>query len=249
MKVLSISTATDHLSLALTQDDRLIAQKEEQDERNHSEHLAPLIDQLLKENQLTLKQVDRFAVAIGPGSYTGLRIGVTTVKMFASILHKDLVGISTLQALAQGVITSDALVLTELDARNHNFFAGAYIKKGSKMQALIPDGHYHLSELAKGIKIALKKTRLNQILIVGSPFSDYENDFEAELKGVKIEQEASLTKNKIQARYIGFLAQDAPCTAPDDMVPHYLRRTQAEIDWQAKTGQAFGPESDYVEEV
>ena len=76
---------------------------------------------MLKENDLTLKDIDRFAVAEGPGSYTGLRIGITTAKMFASILHKDLVGVSTLAALANG--TSDGLIVSELDARNKNFFA------------------------------------------------------------------------------------------------------------------------------
>ena len=116
MKILSVSTATNHLSVALNEDQQVIVEKNERDERNHSEHLDPLIDEILKGNKLTLKDIDRFAVAIGPGSYTGLRIGITTVKMFASILDKEVVGISTLQALAKGV-AGDALVIAGLDAR------------------------------------------------------------------------------------------------------------------------------------
>ena len=125
MKILSVSTATNHLSVALNEDQQVIVEKNERDERNHSEHLDPLIDEILKGNKLTLKDIDRFAVAIGPGSYTGLRIGITTVKMFASILDKEVVGISTLQALAKGV-AGDALVIAGLDARNGNYFAGCY---------------------------------------------------------------------------------------------------------------------------
>ena len=89
MKILSVSTATNHLSVTLNEGQQVIVEKNERDERNHSEHLDPLIDEILKENKLTLKDIDRFAVAIGPGSYTGLRIGITTVKMFATILKSD----------------------------------------------------------------------------------------------------------------------------------------------------------------
>ena len=126
MKILSVSTATNHLSVALNDGQQIIVEKNERDERNHSEHLDPLIDEILKDNDLSLKDIDRFAVAIGPGSYTGLRIGITTVKMFASILDKEVVGISTLQALAKGV-QEDVLVITGLDARNDNYFAAGYL--------------------------------------------------------------------------------------------------------------------------
>ena len=104
MKILSVSTATNHLSVALNEDQQVIVEKNERDERNHSEHLDPLIDEILKGNKLTLKDIDRFAVAIGPGSYTGLRIGITTVKMFASILDKEVVGITTLLVVTRAVI-------------------------------------------------------------------------------------------------------------------------------------------------
>lgn len=90
MKILSVSTATNHLSVALNEDKKIIVEKNEHDERNHSEHLDPLINEILVNNNLKLKDIDRFAVAIGPGSYTGLRIGITTVKMFASILKKKM---------------------------------------------------------------------------------------------------------------------------------------------------------------
>ena len=134
MKILSITTATNHLSVALNDGDK-IWEKNEEDHRNHSEHLDPLINELLKENDLTLKDIDRFAVAEGPGSYTGLRIGITTAKMFTSILNKDLVGVSTLAALANGA--SDGLIVSELDARNKNFFAGVYRKTDGKLKNLI----------------------------------------------------------------------------------------------------------------
>src|SRR5699024_190971 len=97
MKILSITTATNHLSVALNDGDK-IWEKNEEDHRNHSEHLDPLINELLKENDLTLKDIDRFAVAEGPGSYTGLSIVITTAKVVAANLNKVVVGVSTLAA-------------------------------------------------------------------------------------------------------------------------------------------------------
>ena len=227
MKILSITTATNHLSVALNDGDKIV-EKNEEDHRNHSEHLDPLINELLKENNLTLKDIDRFAVAEGPGSYTGLRIGITTAKMFASILNTDL----------------DGVIVSELDARNKNFFAGVYRKVNGKLENLVPDGHYHLDDLINKVKeLGLSE----KVVFVGSPIDKYQAEI-AELLGSEDFKQAA-GDNQIHAGEIGKLALNKEAIDPDKMVPKYLRRTQAEIDWHNKTGKAFGPDSDYVEEV
>lgn len=241
MKILSITTATNHLSVALNDGDKIF-EKNEEDHRNHSEHLDPLINELLRENNLTLKDIDRFAVAEGPGSYTGLRIGITTAKMFASILNKDLVGVSTLAALANGV--SDGLIVSELDARNKNFFAGVYRKVDGKLENLVPDGHYHIDDLINKVK---ELNLPDQVIFVGSPIDKHHDEI-AELLGSDNFVQAE-SDNQLHAGEIGKLALNKEAVDPDKMVPKYLRRTQAEIDWHNKTGKAFGSDSDYVEEV
>ena len=244
MKILSVSTATNHLSVALNDDQQIIVEKNERDERNHSEHLDPLIDELLKENKLTLKEIDRFAVAIGPGSYTGLRIGITTVKMFASILQKEVVGISTLQALAKGV-KEDALVVAGLDARNDNYFAGGY-KSGNIPENVIPDGHYHIDVLLKAIREYAAKHEVKKIIFVGLGFEKQEDL----IRKLNIPYEYGTDEqNVIHAGLIGQLAMQAEPVDPDKLLPRYLRRTQAEVDWHKKTGKPFEPDSHYVEEV
>lgn len=245
MKVLSITTATNHLSVAITKGKTLIAEKDEEDHRNHSEHLAPLIKEILNENQLTLNDIDRFAVAQGPGSYTGLRIGITTAKMFSSILKKDLVGVSTLAALAEGVKQKDCLIIPELDARNNNFFAGGYIFQDNILTNVIPDGHYFLNDLLAEVK----KMGINKyIIFVGSSIDKYSPEIFNVLTGFDFEQ-AESNLNQIHAKNIGFLAENLTPINPDIMVPNYLKRTQAEIDWHKKTGKDYGSDSDYVEEV
>lgn len=244
MKILSVSTATNHLSVALNDGQQVVVEKNEQDERNHSEHLDPLIDEILKDNNLTLKDIDRFAVAIGPGSYTGLRIGITTVKMFASILQKDVVGISTLQALAKGV-KEDALVITGLDARNDNYFAAGYLS-GDTPKNVIPDGHYNINVLIKAIQDYAAKNKVKKIVFVGSGLEKQDE----KIKSLNIPYEyGDSEQNVIHAGLIGQLAEHAEPVDPDKLLPRYLRRTQAEVDWHEKTGKPFEPDSHYVEEV
>ncbi|MCP9330449.1 tRNA (adenosine(37)-N6)-threonylcarbamoyltransferase complex dimerization subunit type 1 TsaB [Lactobacillus kefiranofaciens] len=244
MKILSVSTATNHLSVALNDGQQVIVEKNEQDERNHSEHLDPLIDEILKDNNLTLKDIDRFAVAIGPGSYTGLRIGITTVKMFASILSKEVVGISTLQALTKGV-KEEALVITGLDARNNNYFAAGYLSRYVQ-QNVIPDGHYNIDVLIKAIQEYVAKNEVKKIVFVGSGLKKQDE----KIKSLGIPYEYGTDEqNVIHAGLIGQLAENASPVDPDKLLPRYLRRTQAEVDWHKKTGKPFEPDSHYVEEV
>ena len=248
MKILSMSTATNNLSVALNDAAKIITEKNEFDQRNHSAHLDPLIAEILKENNLRLAEIDRFAVAIGPGSYTGLRIGVTTVKMFASILHKEVVGISTLQALAASCAEEGTLIVAGIDARNDNYFAGAYVNKEDDWgpECVIPDGHYHIDTLLSAVAEYCADNSLESVIYVGTGF---EKQTEA-IKNTNIPFNFGTEKqNIVHAGLIGKLAVNAQPDDSDQLLPNYLRRTQAEIDWHKKTGEAYKPDSNYVEEV
>ncbi|WP_294879086.1 tRNA (adenosine(37)-N6)-threonylcarbamoyltransferase complex dimerization subunit type 1 TsaB [uncultured Lactobacillus sp.] len=248
MKILSMSTATNNLSVALNDDAKIITEKNEFDQRNHSAHLDPLIAEILKENNLRLAEIDRFAVAIGPGSYTGLRIGVTTVKMFASILHKEVVGISTLQALAASCAEEGTLIVAGIDARNDNYFAGAYVNKEDDWgpECVIPDGHYHIDTLLSAVAEYCADNNLENVIYVGSGFEKQKEAIEK----INIPFNFGTEKqNIVHGGLIGKLAVDAQPDDPDQLLPNYLRRTQAEIDWHKKTGEAYKPDSNYVEEV
>lgn len=246
MKILSVSTATDQLSVALNDDQNVIGEKNESNKRNHSEHLDPLIAELLAENNLKLKDIDRFAVAIGPGSYTGLRIGVTTVKMFASILAKEVVGVSTLQALAANCSGETTLIVAGIDARNDNLFAGAYVNKNGQLINVIPDGHYHIDALSTAIKAYWHSSQLDQIIYVGTGFKKQEKLLQKMNFPFNFGTEK---QNILHAGVIGQLALAEEPVNPDLLLPKYLRRTQAEFDWHKKTGQPFKADSNYVEEV
>lgn len=100
MRLLAIDTSGRALSAALAEDGEVIASFGVDEGKNHSLTLLPNLQRLLQEQQLTLDQMDAFAVTIGPGSFTGLRIGLATVKAWGQALEKPLVAISTLDAAA-----------------------------------------------------------------------------------------------------------------------------------------------------
>lgn len=100
MITLGIDTANQTLAVGVLEDETVLGQIQINRKKNHSLTLMPALDQLISDCQLTPEQIDRIAVSSGPGSYTGLRIGVTTAKTLAYTLNKELVGVSSLAVLA-----------------------------------------------------------------------------------------------------------------------------------------------------
>ena len=101
MKLLAIDTSTDYLNLAVINGDEIIGRIHKVAKMSHSRLLVPAIDKLLKKTKLKLKDIDGFAVSIGPGSFTGLRIGVMTVKGLAYSLKKPIVTVLRLLRLGK----------------------------------------------------------------------------------------------------------------------------------------------------
>jgi tRNA threonylcarbamoyladenosine biosynthesis protein TsaB len=126
--LLAIETATDVCSVALMSDDTLLQEVALTEPRQHAEMLVPLIDSLLLRNEKEASDVDVIAVSVGPGSYTGLRIGVSTAKGLAFATGAEIVAVPTLEALGLAA-TSDAtdgdVILASFDARRQQVYASA----------------------------------------------------------------------------------------------------------------------------
>ena len=141
--VLSIETCTLAGSLALSRGDALLGASRSDAETSHSNTLLREIDRLLSTTQTQLRDVDLFAVAVGPGSFTGLRIGVATVKALAATLNKPTVGISTLEAIALAAGKSDATVALLPAGRGEVFVQMFSVDEKKLVTAL--DGPAHLT--------------------------------------------------------------------------------------------------------
>ncbi|OGW84825.1 MAG: tRNA (adenosine(37)-N6)-threonylcarbamoyltransferase complex dimerization subunit type 1 TsaB [Omnitrophica bacterium RIFCSPLOWO2_01_FULL_45_10] len=155
MKLLAIDTSTDYLSIAILDGEGTIERVHRKAERSHSSLLIPTIDRLLKKARLKLKDIDGFCISIGPGSFTGLRIGVVTLKGLAYALKKRIVAVPTLDVIAHNIKNFNGIICPVLDAKKGKVYACLYrsgdegIKRISKY-LLLPVSE--LSEKLKGIK-------------------------------------------------------------------------------------------------
>ena len=131
--ILYIETATDVCSVALSKGTEIIGLKEEAGGNNHAKHLLPFVDEVLKQAGIVMKEINGVAVSIGPGSYTGLRIGVSTAKGIAYTAGIPVMAISTLESIAQGAktlwsgtSTETVQIIPMIDARRMEVFTTHY---------------------------------------------------------------------------------------------------------------------------
>jgi len=131
MKILSIDTSTDYLSVAITDGAKVLARYHKPSHRNHSRLLIPTISNLVKKSGLKLNDIGGFCVSIGPGSFTGLRIGVVTVKGLAYALNKPIVAVPTLDIIARSAKGFKGIVCPVLDAKKSKVYACLYKSDGA----------------------------------------------------------------------------------------------------------------------
>ncbi len=126
MKILAADTATPSCSVAILDDETVRMEVSGNMAKTHARSLMPIIDHTLQASGLPLSAIDAFAVTTGPGSFTGLRIGISTLKGLASAMDRPLVGISTLEALASQFTGSSILICPLIDARKKEVYFGQY---------------------------------------------------------------------------------------------------------------------------
>ena len=131
MKILSIETSGKICAVAISEEDRVVQERIIEDENTHSVKLMPLIEKVLKEASWKLEDIDLFACDIGPGSFTGIRIGVSTIKAFLDATRKQAVGVTSLEILAYQLDT-DAIICSLIDAKNHNVYAGFFERQNER---------------------------------------------------------------------------------------------------------------------
>ncbi|MDD5135935.1 MAG: tRNA (adenosine(37)-N6)-threonylcarbamoyltransferase complex dimerization subunit type 1 TsaB [Candidatus Omnitrophica bacterium] len=136
MNILAIDTSTDYLSLAVMRGERIAARFHRRSHMRHSSLLVPMIDRLLKKARMKLKNIDCFAISIGPGSFTGLRIGSATIKGFSFALGKPIAAIPTLDVIARNEKSFKGIVCPVLDARKSKVYACLYRSAGKTMKRI-----------------------------------------------------------------------------------------------------------------
>ena len=152
MKILALETAAKAVSAAITEDGKVLASAFQDTGLTHSRTLMPLVELLLKNTGLTPADMDAFAVSAGPGSFTGVRIGVSAAKGLAWAADKPCAAVSTLAALARNVAFLDGLIVCAMDARRQQVYNALFEAKDGALTRLTEDRAIALADLAEELR-------------------------------------------------------------------------------------------------
>ncbi len=149
MKILSADTSGAVASVAVLDEENLLGQYSINHKKTHSQKLMPMMDQLLKNLELKPDDIDIYSAAIGPGSFTGLRIGIATIKGIAQALNKPVIGVPTLEGLAFNVCGSSRMICPIIDARNDFVYSALYSfeENSSNLKVHVDCQAFHINHL------------------------------------------------------------------------------------------------------
>ena len=152
MKILALETSAKAVSAAVSEDGKILCSGYQDTGLTHSRTLMPIVEHILKNTGLTVSDMDAVAVAAGPGSFTGIRIGVSAAKGLAFAADKPAIGVSTLAAMARNVAFCDGLVICAMDARRQQVYNALFEAKDGSLTRLTPDRAIALAELAEELQ-------------------------------------------------------------------------------------------------
>lgn len=232
MKILGIECSATMCSAAVCENGKIIADSFVNVRLTHSQTLMPLIVAMLDNAQLSLDDIEGFAIAAGPGSFTGIRIGISAVKGLAQAKKIPCAPVSTLRAMAEAYKGRSCIVCPVMDARCNQLYNAIFEINGQNITRLTEDRALLCTELAEEIKNLSCKNK--EIIILGDG-ADLFYKFVNEFDGVKL----ALEPNKYQnASGVALTAEEAfikgETVSYDELLPVYLRLPQAERELQEK---------------
>ena len=231
MRVLAVDTSGPAVGVALLEGDRLLFECSLTHKRTHSVWLMPAVEQALRQTERCLGDVDLFAAVVGPGSFTGVRIGVTTVKSLAQATGKPCVGVNALEALASGAGEFCGTVCPLLDARAGQVYAAAF-GPGFPPRRLLPDAALPLTDfLERAARLALP------LLFTGDGAPIFAGAIRERFGDAARVAPPHLCC--LRAGAAAVLAREAfpSAVSCDALQPLYLRAPQAERERAAKRGE------------
>ncbi|OGP24040.1 MAG: tRNA (adenosine(37)-N6)-threonylcarbamoyltransferase complex dimerization subunit type 1 TsaB [Deltaproteobacteria bacterium GWB2_55_19] len=225
MNILAIDTSSASGSIALSNDKRLVAELTVSEAGAHAEWLLKSIDSFLSAIGSSISDVDFFAVTNGPGSFTGLRIGVSAVKGLAWSTGKKAVGVSALKALSLNLAYSERPVCPVLDARKGEVYSALFKPSGGVIEEILPETAMTPPALIDALSVLNLPA---PPVFIGDGLKAYGDIFKEKVAGASFAHE---TFWRIRASNIALLAipecgQDGD---PRDLTPVYLRKSEAEI--------------------
>ncbi|MBQ9156178.1 MAG: tRNA (adenosine(37)-N6)-threonylcarbamoyltransferase complex dimerization subunit type 1 TsaB [Eubacterium sp.] len=238
MKILALDSSGLVASAAILDEESVIAEYTMNYKKTHSQTLLPMVDEIVRMTQQDLKTLDAIAVAAGPGSFTGLRIGSATAKGLGQALNKPLISVPTLEGLAYNLFGSESIICPMMDARRKQVYTGIYTWSDEVFQVLMDQTACPVEEvLLDCVRYSRKADR--PVILLGDGVPVYR-----EMIGEKLAEAgthylfAPPHLNRQRAGAVGVraleLAREGKLETAASHVPVYLRKSQAERELERK---------------
>ena len=230
MRILSVDTSAVCASVAVVEDGRIRAQSSTNAGLTHSRTLLPMIDSLLQNSETPLDSIDCFACAVGPGSFTGIRIGIAAIKGLCDGTGKQALAVSTLEGLAYNLLGQDALACAVMDARCNQVYTALFEVSGDTVTRLTADAALKIEDLGT----LLEQYSGKRIIFVGDG---------AEKCAQSLPYPAAPALTRFQnAASVALAAErsfdESKLLDAQALLPVYLRLPQAERELRARSARS-----------
>lgn len=232
MKTLSIDTSSNICSIAILEDTNILYKDSISDRLTHSEHLMPMIQKAFENLNISLSNIDLLTCAKGPGSFTGIRIGIATICAFRDLYNKTAIGISSLEGLAYNIPFKDnSLVCSLIDAKNDNVYAGLF-KCENNHYVLI---NKYISDNINNVLTLLNQYSNYDITFVGTGAIAFSDLIKDTIVNSNIAPEQLNVSNAVAIAKAG-IYKYYNCNSEEELSlsPLYLKKSSAEIELEKK---------------
>ena len=242
MRILAIDSSGLVATVAVVEEEneisKTIAEYTINYKKTHSQTLLPMLDEIVKMTDMNLDTIDAIAVAGGPGSFTGLRIGSATAKGLGLALKKPLIHIPTVDGLAYNLCYTDRIICPIMDARRGQVYAGIYEFDGQKLHILEDQMAVPIEELGEKLKKYLKEGR--RVTFLGDGVPVHKTKIKEEILPGEAVTFAPANMNRQRAASVGTLGmqyyKEGKIETAMEHEPEYLRVSQAERERKERLG-------------
>lgn len=251
-RILALDTSTATMTVAIHSEEGIVAQKQTKAERNHSIYLVPSIIEALEQADMTMNELEAIVVGKGPGSYTGIRIGASVAKTLAWSLNIPLIGVSSLEAMAAGVIQHQEqcvennhiqLVCPMMNARRGQVYTALYQMDASGTKKLLDDGVRLLADWLQQLSVWIPE-KFGQQQQISLHFIGETTPFVDQLQAMQAsanDWDVQYFEDSIQARWIAQLGLRALCDQQGEPIhtfaPNYTQLAEAEVKLRQRQQQ------------
>lgn len=227
MRILAVDSSAKSCSAAIVDDNKTLGSFFINTALTHSQTLVPMIDAVLKNTCTELETIDCFAVSAGPGSFTGVRIGVSAVKGLAMPLNKPCASVSTLESMAYNILDKDCIVCAVMDARCNQVYNALFDNTCGEVTRLCDDRALSIEDLGKELN-----NFKSEVILLGDGAELCYNSFKEQNGNIILASESRRYQNAVG---VALASQNKELISASELMPTYLRLPQAERELKKKT--------------